>query len=48
VLAATAVDLFLHPELVAAAKAELEERRGEAFQYVPLLGDRKPPLDYRR
>lgn len=48
VLAATAVDLFLHPELVAAAKAEFEERRGEAFQYVPLLGDRKPPLDYRR
>jgi aminobenzoyl-glutamate utilization protein B len=48
VLAATAVDLFLHPELVAAAKDELEERRGEDFRYVPLLGDREPPLDYRR
>ena len=48
VLALTAVDLFLQPELMAAAKAELMERRGEDFVYAPLLGDREPPLDYRK
>ncbi|HIG57216.1 MAG TPA: amidohydrolase [Candidatus Latescibacteria bacterium] len=48
VLALTAVDLFLQPELVATAKAELMERRGEDFVYAPLLGDREPPLDYRK
>ena len=34
-------------QLVADAKAELERRRGPDFVYVPLLGDRDPPLDYR-
>jgi aminobenzoyl-glutamate utilization protein B len=48
VLAATAIDLFLEPELVTAAHQELEERRGPDFRYAPLLGDRAPPLDYRR
>jgi len=47
-LAMTAVDLFTSPELVAAARGELERRRGPDFVYVPLLGDRDPPLDYRR
>jgi len=46
-LAMTAVDLFTNPDLVAAAKAELERRRGSDFVYVPLVGDRDPPLDYR-
>ena len=30
------------------AKAELEEKRGKDFKYIPLLGDRKPALDYRK
>jgi aminobenzoyl-glutamate utilization protein B len=47
-LAMTAVDLFTSPELVAAARGELERRRGPDFVYVPILGDRDPPLDYRR
>jgi aminobenzoyl-glutamate utilization protein B len=47
VLAATAIDLYLDPELAGAAQEELEERRGPDFQYTPLLGDRSPPLDYR-
>jgi aminobenzoyl-glutamate utilization protein B len=47
-LAMTAVDLFTDPELVAAAKAEREERLGPDFEYVSLVGDRDPPLDYRR
>jgi aminobenzoyl-glutamate utilization protein B len=47
-LAMTAVDLFTSPEFVAAARDELELRRGADFVYIPLLGDRDPPLDYRR
>lgn len=46
-LAMTAVDLYLDPELRAAARAEFERRRGADFVYSPLLGDRPPPLDYR-
>ena len=48
VLAATAIDLLSKPDLVTAATDELEDRRGPDFAYVPLLGDRDPPLDYRR
>ena len=48
VLAATAIDLLSQPDLVAAATAEFNDRRGPDFTYVPLLGDRDPPLDYRR
>jgi len=47
VLAATAIDLFLDPQLVTAAREELERRRGPDFDYQPLLGDRAPPLEYR-
>ncbi len=46
-IAMTAVDLFTKPELIVKAKAEFESRRGPDFKYVPLIGDRKPPLDYR-
>jgi len=47
VLAMTAADLFEDPKLLRAAKEEFERRRGPSFTYQPLLGDRKPPLDYR-
>jgi aminobenzoyl-glutamate utilization protein B len=47
-LAMTAADLFRSPSEVAAAKAEFETRRGAGFTYKSLLGDRKPPLDYRK
>lgn len=48
-IAATALDLFTEPELIAKAKAEFEQRRGGAeFKYEALIGDRKPPLDYRK
>lgn len=46
-LALTIVDLLQDPELVAAARDEMKERRGENFVYQALLGDRAPPLDYR-
>ena len=48
VLAATARELYVNPKLVAAARTEFEQRRGADFVYRPLLGDRDPPLDYRR
>jgi aminobenzoyl-glutamate utilization protein B len=47
-IALTAIDLFLHPDQIVKAKAELEEKRGKDFKYTPLLGDRKPALDYRK
>ncbi|MCE2487393.1 MAG: amidohydrolase [Desulfurellaceae bacterium] len=47
-LALTAIDLLIRPEVIQQAWTEFEERRGTDFQYRPLLGDRAPPLDYRR
>ena len=47
-LAITAADLYREPALLAAARAELGRRRGPNFHYVALLGEREPPLDYRR
>ncbi len=47
-LAMTAVDLFEDPAIVDKAKEELREAQGPDFKYEPLVGDRKPPLDYRR
>ncbi len=46
-LALTAIDVFNNPDLIVKAKAELEEKRGKDFIYLPLLGDREPALDYR-
>ncbi|MCB0606792.1 MAG: amidohydrolase [Lewinellaceae bacterium] len=46
-LALSAMELIRHPELNDKAKTELLERRGDNFKYESLLGDRKPPLDYR-
>lgn len=48
VLALTAVELFLQPTLISTARAEFEQRRGADFRYVSAIGDRAPPLDYRR
>lgn len=47
-MALTGRDLFLEPELLVAGRQEFDKRRGEDFQYEALLGDRKPPLGYRR
>lgn len=47
-LALTAADLFTDPATIAKAKAELDQRRGEGFVYKAMVGDRPPPLDYRR
>jgi aminobenzoyl-glutamate utilization protein B len=47
-LALTAAQLFQSPETLAAAKKELDERRGADFVYHSLLGDKAPSLDYRK
>jgi len=48
VIAGTAFDLYNDPETVKNAKKELIERRGPTFNYYSLLGERKPPLDFRK
>lgn len=48
VLALTAAELYSRPELITAARAEFERRRGSNFKYKSAVGDRSPPLDYRR
>lgn len=47
-IALTAADLFLSPQVLADAKAELETARGANFKYAAMLGDRKPALNYRK
>ena len=47
-LAMTVVDLMLDPETIESAWQELEAKRGSDFEYVPMLGDRDPPLNFRR
>jgi len=47
-IAMTALDIFNNPSVCEAAKTELLQRRGKNFVYEALLGDRKPPLDYRK
>lgn len=46
-LSSAAVRIYTDPALREAAIAEFNERRGADFKYEALLGDRKPPLDYR-
>ena len=47
-LSLAAIELFTNEELREAAKAEFNEKRGDDYQYRSLLGDREPPLDYRK
>jgi aminobenzoyl-glutamate utilization protein B len=46
-MALTGVDLFTSPDAVARARAEFDRRRAGAT-YTSRVGDRKPPLDYRK
>ncbi|QKG71035.1 amidohydrolase [Erythrobacter mangrovi] len=43
-----AVELYTNPELRTAARAEFDAARGPNYRYESLLGDRDPPLDYRK
>ncbi|SHE92668.1 aminobenzoyl-glutamate utilization protein B [Microbulbifer donghaiensis] len=42
------IQLLREPQLVEQATSEFQQKRGDDFDYAPLLGDRKPPLDYRK
>jgi aminobenzoyl-glutamate utilization protein B len=47
-LALTVAQLAVSPDLIAAAKAEFDKSRGPGFAYKSLVGNRPPPLDYRK
>lgn len=46
-MAATIMDFFTSPDLLARARAEFEQDRGPDFKYEALVGDRPPALNYR-
>jgi len=47
-LALSVAELYQSPDEIVAAKAEFNKSRGPNFVYKPLIGNRKPPLDYRK
>ncbi|MCP5093605.1 MAG: amidohydrolase [Gammaproteobacteria bacterium] len=47
-LALAGIEIIKNEELRDAARKEHEEKLGENFHYEPLLGDRAPPLDFRK
>ncbi|MEM9669891.1 MAG: amidohydrolase [Pseudomonadota bacterium] len=47
-IALTAIELYLNEDLRTDARAEFDEARGPDYEYRSLLGDREPPLDYRK
>ena len=48
VMALTAAELIQSPGLVEEAKKELRARRGQAYEYKALIGERLPPIDYMK
>ena len=47
-MALAAIELYTNPQLRAQARAEFDAARGEGYEYRSLLGDRDPPLDFRK
>jgi aminobenzoyl-glutamate utilization protein B len=47
-MALTTVDLFSDATHVQRAREEFDRRRGAGFTYSSRLGDRQPPIDYRK
>ncbi len=43
----TAVELYMSPAKVKAIRDEFESVQGPSPVYIPLMGNRKPPLEYR-
>ena len=46
-IALTGMQLLDNPELIEKAKVEFILKRGKDFKYIPLIGERKPALNYR-
>jgi aminobenzoyl-glutamate utilization protein B len=47
-LALTTMDLYTTPSTIAKAREEFLKKRGPDFAYTTFVGDRKPPLDFRK
>jgi aminobenzoyl-glutamate utilization protein B len=47
-LAMTGIDILSKPETINQAQSEINQKRGADFNYKSLVGDRKPPLEYRK
>ena len=47
-LAKSIEEILSNPSIIKDAREELNARVGIDFDYQPLLGNRKPPLDYRK
>ncbi len=47
-IAMTGIDIFNNPSIVSQAKKELGDYVGPDFKYKSMIGDRKPPLDFRK
>jgi len=48
VMSMTAVDIYNNPTIVDKANKDLETAVGKDFKYKSMIGDRKPPLDFRK
>ena len=46
-IALTGMQLLDNPKLIEKAKVEFILKRGKDFKYIPLIGERKPALNYR-
>ena len=46
-IALTGWELITNPDAIKKAREDWERLRGADFKYIPLLGDRKPALNYR-
>lgn len=47
-LTLAAIELYTNPQLREEARAAFDQARGPGYRYKSLLGDRKPPLDFRK
>ncbi len=47
ILAMTGMDIITNPSIADKAKKELTDYVGPGYLYKSMIGDRKPPLDYR-
>jgi aminobenzoyl-glutamate utilization protein B len=48
VMAMTGIDLYMNPSILTKAREEFDNKRGKDFKYEALMGDRQPPLDFRK
>ncbi len=47
-IAMTGIDIFNNPAIIKVAQKELDDFTGPDFKYESMIGDRKPPLDFRK